>query len=55
MEAADSLVAVPAEAEVAVGKAAPFYKADFQIVACKKCKLLFCSKKHNYIDFFAFL
>ena len=55
MEVADSLVAALAAVEAAVGKTAPFYKADFQKVACKKCKLLFCSKKHNYIDFFAFL
>ena len=55
MEVADSLVAALAAVEAAVGKTAPFYKADFQKVACKKCKLLFCSKKHNYIDFFTFL
>lgn len=51
----DSLAAALAAAVVVVGKTAPFYKAGFRKVACKKCKLLFCSKKHNYIDFFAFL
>lgn len=55
MEVADSLVAALAAVEAAVGKTAPFYKADFQKVACKNVSYFFCSKKHNYIDFFTFL
>lgn len=48
-------MAAPAAAEVAAGKATAFNESDFRKVACKIAGYFFFGKKHNYIDFFAFL
>ena len=52
--AADFLAAALAEEEVAVGKTAPFYKADFRKVACKIVGYFFVAKSITILIFLLF-